>query len=233
MIHQTLSELTRNAYISLKDSVSSYSMTVLARGELERSIHEKFLNGDLTAYISQSVNGSFSFESMAFQGNEVTGKPVIPGSLSVLSADAYTEYISQSLIATFTSLPMACPANKEPEKMKIHRTDDGVTSKEVETHNTHTPQDTKTDSLENPLTIFDPNLIKIQCIVEGEFEIFSSASMTFQGNEVTGKPVIPGSLSELSADAYIEYISQSLIATFTSIPMACPANKEPERMKIH
>jgi len=214
-IRQTLSELSRDAYISLKDSDSAYAMTDLARGELERSIHEKL--NDLTAYISQSVNGSFSStSSIAFQGNEVPGKPLIPVSLSELSSDAYTDYIYQSLNASFTSLPMpmayrtddgvtskevelsvdeytdyisqslnasftslmACPANKGPESMKIYRTDEGVTSKAVETPNTHAPQDTKTNSLENSLTIFDPTLIKIQCIVEGGFEMLLLTSVS-------------------------------------------------------
>jgi len=83
-----------------------------------------------------------------------------------LSGDEYTDYISQSLNASFTSLPMA------------YRTDEGVTSKAVETPNTHAPQDTKTNSLENSLTIFDPTLIKIQCIVEGGFEMLLLTSVS-------------------------------------------------------
>jgi len=311
MIHQTLSELnTRDAYISLKDSDSSYSMTVLARGELERSIHEKFLNGDLT-YISQSVNDSFSSESMAFQGKEVPGKPVIPGSLSALSADAYIEYISQSLNATFTSLPLAFPANKESGRMKIHRTDDGVTTKEVETPNTHTPQDTKTDFLEpgrmemrrtddgvttkevetlnthtpqdTKTDFLEPGRMKIHRTDDGvttkEVETLNTRTpqdtktdflepgrMKIRRTEdgVISKEVEtlnthtpqdtktdflePGRVemrrtddgvttkevdTPLSGDVYIENVSQSLNASFTSLSMACPANMEPGRMKIH
>ena len=211
---KTPSELSRDAYIYMKESDSSDSIAY----EQERSTHETL--NDLTACISQSVNDSFSSTSMGFQGNEVPGKRVIPecvgelssdayneyisqslldsfssaymgfnsskvlgkrvipGSLGELSGDAYNEYISQSLLTSFTSLSMDCPANKKPEMMKYHRTDDEVTPKEVETPNTHTPKDTKTYSLKNSSTTFQPNLIKIQCIVEGEFEmlLLTSAS---------------------------------------------------------
>jgi len=128
-------------------------------------------------YISHSLNSSFT-SSLATDACPANKEPesmkihrtddgVTSKELEQLSVDEYTDYIYQSLNASFTSLPMA-----------YYRTDDGVTSKEVETPNTHTPQDTKTDSLENSLTIFDPTLIKIQCIVEGGFEMLLLTSMS-------------------------------------------------------